>query len=88
MGITGFSISSSLNTVTGRKKITWPDPARIARLLPPGTQFVNAVLSPDQSRAITLEDGSVGPPSAGGKHLQLWDTTMGRRIGRPLELNG
>jgi hypothetical protein len=88
-GLSGnFRITSSVNTVTGRKEVTWPDPARIARLLSPGTQFVNAVLSPDQSRAITLEDGPGSPPGARVKHLQLWDTTMRRRVGRPLELTG
>lgn len=51
----------------------------IQRLLPPGTRFFDAALSPDRSRVLTAH---VKP-----RRLQLWDAKTGRRLGGPLRTN-
>jgi serine/threonine protein kinase/WD40 repeat protein len=59
----------------------WPYQEAVARLLPPGTLFQQAVVSPDQGRVLT----SHVPSSTATKELRLWDARTKRRLGKALQ---
>ena len=71
----------SVKRVNGSGLIPWTDQERIASLLPPGTQFQYAAVSPDQNRVLT---GHGPPGTAEMKELQLWDVKTKQKLAHPL----
>jgi serine/threonine protein kinase/WD40 repeat protein len=68
-----------------RKVVTTPDLDPIRRRLPPGTDFDNAAISPDQGRVITGHRDPQRHSVFNMTSLQLWDVSTGRRLGQPLQ---
>lgn len=58
----------------------------LERFLPPGTNFSEAALSPDQSRVVTCHDRSDG--NIPGESVHLWDARTKQQVGKPLESMG
>ncbi len=67
--------------VNGPERLPWTDQERVKRLLPTGTPFQYAAISPDQGRVLTAQGE---PSSAESKELQLWDVKARQKLGEPL----